>query len=327
MSRSQSPHEKVNCSIILSIIIVNYNGQHLLNDCLASVKSHTSNISNEIIVVDNASQDGSSEWLEKYHPMVQLIRSPKNLGFSGGNNLGATQAQGKYILLLNNDTVVRSSFHAMLNLMEMSSTLGALGCQLQYGNGQLQESIGYEHTPLSLALSWSGLGSLFLGASLFRRTVHRTNPIYKRNFAECAWVSGACLMTPRSLWEDLSGLDEKYFMYVEDVDYCKRVRLAGCSVAYTNDVLVSHYEGGGRLWIGQCALFNTVRSYQIYSDKFFSHFLGVIMRLLLSHIFVMRSFYFYLRFLLNLNVTEKDKARAYFLAALRLVMARTTEIL
>lgn len=303
-------------SISLSIIIVNYNGKTFLHDCLESIRANVDcDCSYEIIVVDNASTDGSVEYINKNYADVRLIVSDINLGFTGGNNLGALNARGSYLLLLNNDTVLQSSVNPMLNVMETHKSVGVVGCRLHYENGELQESIGLEHTPLSLFFSWTGLGNLFK-LNIARRTVHKSDPLYSASLANgLSWVSGACFLTRKEIWDHLNGFDDSYFMYVEDVDYCKRVRLCGYSVAYTNDVTITHYEGGARPWIGQRALLNTVRSYQIYVRKYYGYSGLIILRILLIPLFVARCLGFFCIALFKKRRVCIEKAIASLLAA------------
>ena len=303
--------EREQPEILLSVVIVNYNGKRHLKRCLDSLNAHLVGISSEVIFVDNASEDGSIQYVEKNYPWVKLVLSDTNKGFAGGNNMGTKVAKGKYLLLLNNDTVIESSLRPMLDTFTMDSSVGAVGCKLQYGSGRLQESMGYEHTPISLPLSWMGLGQVFKNCKLLRRTVHHLSPIYKNTFAECAWVSGACLMTKKDLWDRIGGLDEAYFMYVEDVDYCRSVRATGYKVAYTQDVLVTHYEGSGRIWIGERALLNTIDSYRIFSDKNFSETGRLVMRFGLAIVFFLRSCFYKLRYMATKNHIMQEKYVAF----------------
>lgn len=298
----------------LSVVIVNYNGKHHLDGCLTSLKASLQGIRSEVIIVDNASVDGSVDYIREIYPEVRLIESKENLGFTGGNNLGVKYAKGSYILLLNNDTVVQCSLQPMLNKMRDKSNLGVLGCHLRYGDGRVQESIGYEHTPLNLVLSWVGI-SRFTSGKRVSRTVSRDNPAYDTSLVQADWVSGACMMLPHLVWDEIFGFDERYFMYVEDVDLCRRVREKGYEVAYTNSVQVTHFEGGGKVWIGERALVNTSESYCLYVSKFYKFPVTVLFKWSMSFVFFMRSVIFYIYSLLTNDDVKKDKASAYLTAA------------
>lgn len=303
---------------LLSVVIVNYNGIRFLGNCLASLQIHLPE-SSEVIVVDNASQDGSAAWLEEHHAWVKLIRSAENLGFAGGNNLGAQAARGEYLLLLNNDTVVQTSFDPLLDLMMSNSSIGALGCMLVYGNGRLQESAGYAHTLPRLVLSWLPLRRIFPRCAAFLRTVSATSNLYGNPLASVDWVSGACLVTPLALWRQLGGLDERYFMYVEDVDYCRRVADAGYAVAYSACAVVTHFEGAGRTWVGRRAVLNTAGSYLVFAHKFFNLWERIGLRIFLPVVFASRAAMCLLSSILRLDEEGHEKAVAFSVAAWRLL--------
>lgn len=296
----------------ISIIIVNYNGKHFLADCVASIGSFVPT-PYELIIVDNASVDGSADYIAESLPGVKLIRSDRNLGFTGGNNLGAKYATGELLLLLNNDTLLKSSIDPMIAAFS-DPKLGVLGCRLFYGNGQNQPSVGYAHTPLRIVLSWIGAGRNRWMPTLFKRAECATD-FYTSSHDQVAWVSGACLLTPRVLWERLGGLDERYFMYVEDVDYCKRVRDLGFRVAYTPSVEVIHYEGAGKEWIGAAALQRTTRSYLIYltknNGKVVASCTGLVLALVLSS----RCLAYSVLTLIRREPLLADKLRGYWAAA------------
>jgi len=168
------------------------------------------------------------------------------------------------------------------------SEVGVAGCQLRYGDGRIQFSVGYEHTPARIVLSWLGFEKNYNMPKLFRRL--ETNPnFYQTSQSSVAWVSGACFATKRSLWNLVSGLDENYFMYCEDVDYCHRIREKGLLVSYVADTIVTHYEGAGKSWIGVGALLTTLGSYFYYTNKHFGSASARITSGLLSLVFALRA--------------------------------------
>jgi len=299
-------------SNLLSIIIINYNGKSFLSECLTSIQEHVK-CEYEVIVVDNASVDGSCEYLRVHFPQVRLIEGSINQGFSRGNNLGAKSAKGNLLLLLNNDTRLISSLTPAINEFDKDKQLGVLGCRMSYGDGTFQPSVGFEHTPLSIVLSWVGIGGFSFAPRIFKRVDDEKSHYAIPN--EAAWVSGAFLMTRRDLWEQQGGLDDNFFMYVEEVDYCKRVRMAGYRVAYTPNVKIIHYEGGGRAWIGEDALVESMRSYVTFVKKYYGKFSLLIMRSGLTVVMLLRSFAYYCMMLLRISVLSREKARASIKAA------------
>lgn len=296
---------------VLSIIIVNYNGMKFLAECFDSIMKHVT-CSFEIIVVDNASIDGSCEFISKNYPDVRLIVSPINTGFTGGNNLGSEIAQGEYLLLLNNDTVVLSDIFPAVNRFQ-NSTLGALGCHLVYGDGSFQTSFGFDHTPLRIILFWL-LGDLFKTLN-FSKLFETNRTLYKDTQLNVSWVCGAFLLTRTCIWRQLKGLDEEYFMYVEDVDYCKRVTQAGYRVEYYPEVKIIHYGGAGRPWLGLRALQNTMRSYVIYTGKFHGSSLALILRPLLATVLALRGLVYGVLGTVKKSTIYKEKCSGFMTVA------------
>ncbi len=301
----------------LSIIIVNYNGKKFLHGCVHSIIEHVQ-CSHEVIIFDNASTDGSVQYLKQHFPDLYVIESEKNVGFSRGNNISAVHARGELLLLLNNDTRLVSSLAPAMDQFAEDERLGVLGCRMSYADGRLQHSMGYEHSPLRIFFSWLGFANITVFPSIFRRVdinaVH-----YRTTRNDVFWVPGAFLMTRRNLWEKLGGLDERYFMYVEDVDYCKRAKEFGYKVAFTATVEIVHYEAGGKTWIGEKALEHSIKSYIVYFEKFYKKYSIFLVRLGLSVIMTMRMCIYSIASLFVNSGTIKEKRKAYFKAAKILV--------
>ncbi len=299
----------------LSIVIVNYNGLRFLSDCIDSIKKHF-NCAYEIIVVDNASVDDSCSFLKKNYPDVVLIASKVNTGFTGGNNIGVASASADLVLLLNNDTIVMSDITPALSSFN-DPTLGALGCRMFYVDGSFQSTYGFDHNPIRLALFWSGLGDLFKSLAISKLTETNASK-YDCAQNNVAWVSGAFLLTRKVVWDRLGGLDCNYFMYVEDVDYCKRVILDGYRIEYTPQVKIIHYGGAGRSWLGFPAIKNTFISYMVYTNKFYGSFASIVLRFVLSCLLVVRSGIYLVAALLLRSSIYGDKCKSFFKVAIML---------
>lgn len=298
----------------VSVLIVNYNGLRFLEECLASVKTAFAKYSFEIVVVDNASQDESQRFLENRSD-IRYVESKANLGFTGGNNLAAQHARGHVLLLLNNDTKVNANLDPLIDKVLQDST-GAAGARLVYGDGRVQFSVGLHHHPLRLILSWMGLEKAHSLPPVFRR-IESDPTFYNLTHEKVDWVSGACLATPSKLWKQLNGLDDSFFMYCEDVDYCLRVRQAGYRVSYVADTLVTHYEGAGRPWIGEAALKRTARSYGLYLHKHHSSIVARATSFGLAIVFFLRSIAFSAQGLMQKirsksSAIANEKSGAYF---------------
>ncbi|MCB8981103.1 MAG: glycosyltransferase family 2 protein [Ardenticatenaceae bacterium] len=228
----------------LSIVIVNYNTRQLLDDCLTSLLAAEAPAGGmEIIVVDNASRDGSQALVRERYPSVQLIASEVNRGFSAANNMGMAVANGRTILFLNSDTRLEpDTLVRPLAYLDEHPEVGALTVRLIYPTGvrDPDNHRGFP-TPWNAICHFSGLSKLFPG-----------NPRYNGYFQSYADMSqthpvdviaGSYMLMPMALCRELGGWDETYFFYGEDIDFCYRIRQAGYQIIYYPHVEVLHYKG------------------------------------------------------------------------------------
>jgi GT2 family glycosyltransferase len=308
-------------SVDVSVIIVNYNGLRFLPECLDSLASAFKQYSFETILIDNASVDGSQEFL-RGRADIHYIESAINLGFTGGNNRAAADARGRVILLLNNDTRVDGLLDPLVK-QALRDDVGAVGPRLSYGDGRLQFSVGFHHSPLRIVLSWLGLERMHRLPSIFRRT--QTDPgFYAGAHSDVDWVSGAVLASRKDVWRALNGLDDNFFMYCEDVDYCLRVKKKNLLVQYVPDVRVTHYEGAGKAWLGALALSRSARSYFEFTEKHFGVQSAKRMALVLGLVFFGRSIAFtalgsLFFFKPQRSALRLDKGKGYWACAKQLV--------
>lgn len=212
---------------MLSIIIVTYNNEKEIRDCLNSIKLNTDQDRTEIIVVDNQSKDKTREILKKDYSQVKLVTPQKNLGFGKGNNLGIQHAQGQNLLFLNPDTIVINNITLIIeNFFKKQPKAGIVGLhQLNKMGENRVENIGYDPKLLNLLFGWA-----------------RKRPNYNK-LQDVEQVSGAGLAIRRNLFEDLGGFDSDYFMYFEDSDLCYRVRKKGYKVYYHPKPKIFHLCG------------------------------------------------------------------------------------
>jgi len=268
----------------LSIIIVNYNTCQLLDDCLHSIAEATNPPNGmEVIVVDNASADGSQAMVQTQHPQVKLIASEENRGFSAANNMGTAVSSGKYVLFLNSDTRVDVDALAQpVQYMETHPSVGALTVKLIYPNGERDPDNhrGFP-TPWNAFCHFSGLNRLFPQKPRFNGYF-----MAYANFNETHAVdviAGSYMLMPIALCQELGGWDETYFFYGEDIDFCYRIREKGHQIIYYPHVEVLHYKGassGLRKESAQIAkpsketrirvAKESVRAMQIFYGKFYS---------------------------------------------------------
>jgi N-acetylglucosaminyl-diphospho-decaprenol L-rhamnosyltransferase len=310
----------MNSEVILSIIIVNYNGIRFIKNCIDSINTFV-NVSHEIILVDNASNDGSQEYIRANFPTIKFIENKINTGFTGGNNIGGKEAKGKYLLLLNNDTELCTPVLPLLRQFSTDPQLGVVGCKMRYANEKLQYSFGYEHVPSRIILSWLGLKKIKFLPRYFKKEETDAQK-YKTEQTDIDYVSGAFLVTTKKLWDQLEGLDENFFMYIEDVDFCKRAKNMGYRIKYFPDMKIIHFEGGGKEWIGYTALNYTIDSYLLYTKKFHGIFNVYVVKICLALVFMIRSLAFMVKALIHRAALYKDQSEAYFKIGLRLVLKK-----
>lgn len=222
----------------LSVIILNYNVRYFLELCLKSVQAAITDLDAEIIVVDNISNDDSCRMVKDLFPEVILIENKENYGFSKGNNIGVAQAKGKYVCILNPDTVVaEDTFKILLDFAESTSNLGIVGCKLIDGKGDfLPES--KRHVPTPLVSLKKILGS---SASYY------ANHLKEDEVGEVSILVGAFMLLKRAIYIEINGFDDDYFMYGDDMDLSYRVLKAGYQNYYNPTTTIIHYKGESTL--------------------------------------------------------------------------------
>lgn len=227
----------------LSIIIVNYNVKEFLLNLLDSIRKASKEISTEVIVVDNASDDGSSEILNEKYPDINLIVNNENVGFGKANNQALEIAKGKYILLLNPDTIVREdTFIKMIEFFQSHPEVGIAGCKVLNPDGTLQLACrrGFPG-PWTSFTKVMGLSTLFPKSRLFAR--YNLTYLDENQTYEVDAVSGAFLMMTKDVYQKIGGFDKQFFMYGEDLDLCYRAQKSGFKVYYVHSTEIIHYKG------------------------------------------------------------------------------------
>jgi len=231
----------------LSIIVVSYNTQALLRKTLEHVYRSTGFTSFEVIVVDNASHDGSPEMVEREFPQVQLIRNPGNLGFAAGNNPGIRVAQGEYILLLNSDAFVfDNTLRDTVAYMDDNPSTGIMGPQLICEDGSPQPSAQQFPTPwrkIKVLSGWESRHSTYETYHDYFKEQEGRSPVAR----SVDWVPGTYFVIRREALNDIGLLDERFFMYYEEVDYCLRAKAKKWKVDFNPQISVIHLGGASSL--------------------------------------------------------------------------------
>ncbi len=228
-------------SIDVSVIILNYNTVELTRLCLQTlIASKLLDYSMEIIVCDNASTDGTDRMVKREFPSVRFIQNGKNIGFAAGNNPGIKSAKGRYILLLNSDTEVSDhTIYEMVKFMDTHADAGAATCKLLLTNGQIDPAChrGFP-TPWVAFTYISKLEYLFPKSRLFGEYHQGYKDLSTVHTVDC--VSGAFIIVRQEVIRQVGLLDEDYFMYAEDIDWCLRIRNAGWNIWYVPTVTILH---------------------------------------------------------------------------------------
>src|SRR4030095_13500552 len=240
----------------VSIIIITYNEAHLTSECIRSVIEYTKGIKYEIILVDNASTKYDPQQFLMEFPGIKLVKSPVNGGFARGNNLGMANTTGEYILLLNNDTILKeNSIAKCLDHLKKSVGTGVVSCRMKYPDNTVQytarkfKSISWELLDLfrfiPTLMPYKKRSRLMLG-KYFR---HAEN-------VECDWVIGAFFMFPREILNQLPGkkLDDRFFMYGEDQLWCEQIKKLGYRIIFYAGTTIIHISSGSTELKKQLAL-------------------------------------------------------------------------
>ncbi|HXQ72658.1 MAG TPA: glycosyltransferase family 2 protein [Pyrinomonadaceae bacterium] len=226
----------------VSVVIVSWNVRDLLQQTLETLYRESRDVSFETVVVDNGSTDGSVELVRESWQQVRLISLPENRGFAVGNNVGFKEARGRYILLLNSDTIVLpTTLPGMISFLDKNPKVGCVGARHLNADGTLQRSIDNFPSLLNDFLSYSELHRL----SVLQPFLRRRFPWWSDHdqVRDVDWVNGACMMVRSEVIEQLGGLDEGYFIYAEEIDWCYRMVQAGWRVCFTPEAEIIHLGG------------------------------------------------------------------------------------
>jgi len=229
--------------LTLSIIVVSYNVREFLEQALVSIKKAVENISCEIFVVDNASSDGSPDIVAKKFPDVKLIRNSENLGFAKANNQAIRTSRGRYVCIINPDTIVQeNTFFRVIEFLDNNAKVGAVGCKILNPDGTLQLACRRSYpTPWVAFTKIVGLARLFPKSKIFGR--YNLTFLDPEQTAEVEAISGSFMVVRRETIDQVGMLDESFFMYGEDLDWCFRIRKGGWKIYYLPTTQIVHFKG------------------------------------------------------------------------------------
>lgn len=257
----------------LSVIVLSYNTKEITNRCLEKLevaktyceKRLKNNV--EIIVLDNNSEDDSARMIKEEHPKVKLIYSSTNTGFSRGNNIVMRQVKNPYILLLNSDVYVGDdSLYKTLAYFRINLNCDVLGARLNYASGKLQESAGNLPNPLNLIFWILGLSLLPVIGRIVPPFHPKSNSFFSKAH-KVGWVMGAFFALKKEIFEKTQGFDEKLFMHMEEVEWCRRIYDLGYKVWYVPQVSVTHLHGASTKFDLTSSFLNELKGIKYYLKK------------------------------------------------------------
>lgn len=231
---------------MVSVIIINYNTFQMTSKCIRSIYQHTKATPFEVILVDNASTERKPQDFLQEFPQLILVESKINSGFAGGNNLGIAASSGEFVLLLNSDTLfTEDSISTTVSYLKSHPAIGVLGCRQIFPDGQVQYSARKFRT-----ISWELLDLfrfIIYAMSYERRSRLMLGQFFQHDESvEADWVNGAYFLLPRSVIQQLPGgkLDERFFMYAEDVLWCEQIKNLGYKIFFLADTTIIHISSG-----------------------------------------------------------------------------------
>lgn len=298
----------------VSVIIVSWNVRDIVNECIRSIIDQ-SNCALEIIVIDNDSSDGSADLIADTYPHVRLIRNSQNLGFAAANNQGLEIANGRFVLLLNPDTIVwDGAIDKMLSWAETQESLGCAGCQIYESETEIQRTSFKDPSPYILFLVASGIHRFWrfwkpLGEpeySWWDRTSER----------EVDVISGMFMLVPRKVVDEIGPMDPAFFVYSEEADWCRRIRNAGYRCIYTPIAKVLHCDGGNKstYQIRTKMYVQLQKSQLIYVKKHYGMLGFLFVKLMYLSIMSARFLWFGLRSFSGRHLTSTKKRKLAFAA-------------
>ncbi len=225
---------------MISVLVVNHDGREHLRRCLGELARQAGSWG-EVVVVDNASSDGSVEMVRSEFPAVRLLTLEENVGFSGANNRGAAIARGDRLLLLNSDAwLADGALDRLAAALDAEPGAAAAAPELRYPDGRPQFAWAPETGV------WGEAVQKLRNRFETRRWVHRPPPAALRPLFGPGWLTAACLLVEKRAFDQVGGFDERFFLYFEDVDLCRRLRLAGWRLVVVEGAVAYHVKGGSR---------------------------------------------------------------------------------
>lgn len=291
----------------VSVIIVNWNTRDILCNCLQSVYEQAGEVDFEVIVIDNASTDGSVEMVKKDFPQVDLIENSKNRGFAAANNQGMAIAHGRYVLLLNSDTIVLDgAIQKTVEFADQQAAMAVVGCKVLNPDRTIQATCFMFPSLLNLLLSATYLYKLFPRSRFFGR--ERMLWWDRNDVREVEVVTGCFMLVRREAIEQVGVMDEAFFMYAEETDWCYRFKKAGYRSLFFPGAQIIHLGGQSSTKVKVRMLIELRLSVLRFCRGHYSSFVFVVCALLIQLFFLARIPYWKIAILLAGKSRENSRS-------------------
>jgi O-antigen biosynthesis protein len=307
----------------LSVIIVTYNSEKFLKDCLESVFSQQTDFSFKVIIVDNGSYDNSIPLISENFPKTEIIQNSNNVGFASANNQGVRHSEAEFILFLNPDTILKkNALQTLFDFLLLHPQAGVIGPKIFDADGLLQR------TGISFPSAWNLISEITLLDKIFPYSKlfggHRKLYLNPEQVNEVDFLQGSCLMVPRKVLDAVGLLDEKFFMYFEETDLCFRVIKKDYKVIYVPDSEIIHIGGSGVSYYDKRRLLLYHESYVRFLKKHYSQVRQAIIILLLFVRAVLRGIMLLSGGLLPVGKSKQfmNRSQGYFRSAFYLIGAK-----
>ncbi len=290
---------------MVSIIIVNYNAGRLLKECIDSIYKESIATPFDVWVVDNNSQDDSITMIKEYFPQVNVIENKENVGFARANNQAIAKCTGDYILILNPDTLIlQNAPEKIVNFMGENPTVGICGCKVLNEDGTLQLACRRSiPTPGVAFFRLTGLSKLFPNSKIMAK--YNLTYLGPDQPHEVDAVSGAFLMIRRKVVDNIGKLDERFFMYGEELDWCFRAKKAGWKVMYYPNAKIIHYKGECSKSNNRKVTFEFYRSMYLFHKKHFAENYNPIINIIIYAGILLKALMSWRSFLFSAKVGSK----------------------
>jgi GT2 family glycosyltransferase len=296
----------------ITVIVVNWNTKDLLHHCLASVFRSLRRLLFQVIVVDNASQDGSANMVNELFPEAMLVKNEENVGFARANNQAfKLVGNSKYVLILNSDTILPDeTIKTMLDFMETNTRAGLVAPVLRFPDGRFQLGGGFGPS-LRTAFNYFFFLSFFFPSRHRGMFIGQRKPQLQEKAIRMDWVAGACMLVRKEVIDSTGGFDESYFMYAEDAEWCERIRKAGWSIYYLPYAEIIHYHGASTKEVSA----RWLKALFAYMTKKTGIPRATLFRLIAASGFWLRSMIYLLSYLITQRKELKERAHHMCLLA------------